>query len=72
MKAKEAILRVVENLKGEVEAIEVETIDVTQRSELATRYMAMSTPAIAINGELAFVGVPKEEALVKRLRGSRG
>ena len=42
-------------------------IDITEHPEVAVKYRVMSTPAIAINGKLEFMGVPKEEELRRRL-----
>ena len=36
-------------------------------ASVAVKYRVMSTPAIAINGKLEFLGVPREEALLDRL-----
>ena len=36
------------------------------------KYRVMATPAIAINGKLEFLGVPKEEALRARLLAAAG
>ena len=36
------------------------------------RYGVTATPAIAINGQLVFTGVPREEALCTRLRAAPG
>ena len=43
-------------------------VDITQQPEVAVRYRVVSTPAIAINGRLEFRGVPREDALLERLR----
>ncbi len=50
----------------------LEEVDVSRRPEVAVKYGVMSTPAIAINGELAFTGVPREEALAARLQAAAG
>jgi len=42
-------------------------IDITEHPEVAVKYRVMSTPAIAINGKLEFMGVPKEEDLRRQL-----
>jgi len=53
-----------EELSGE---ITVEEVDITVDSARAAQYGIMSVPAIAINGELKFMGVPKKEELKKVL-----
>lgn len=52
--------------------IQVEEIDVAQNPAVAVRYHVMSTPAIVINGTLAFTGVPRQEALLARFREAAG
>jgi len=52
--------------------IQVEEINVTANPAVAVKYRVMSTPAIAINGKLEFTGVPREEALLARLRAAAG
>lgn len=47
-------------------------MDITEHPEVAVNYRVMATPAIAINGKLEFVGVPREEALLDRLRAVAG
>ena len=39
----------------------------TAHPEVAVKYRVLATPAIAIDGQLAFTGVPREEALRARL-----
>lgn len=62
----------IEKAKTEVPDIQVEEIDVAANPAIAVRYRVMSTPAIAINGKLEFTGVPREEALLARLRSAGG
>ena len=47
-------------------------MDIAEHPEVAVRYRVMSTPAIAINGKLEFLGVPGEGALLARLRAAGG
>jgi hypothetical protein len=42
-------------------------IDITEHPEIAVKYRVMSTPAIAVNGRLAFTGVPHERKLKEYL-----
>ena len=39
---------------------------------MAVKYRVLSTPAIAINGKLEFLGVPSESALLASLRAAGG
>jgi hypothetical protein len=50
----------------------VEEVDVTVHPEVAVKYGVMATPAIAIDGQLAFTGVPGEEALRVKLEAAAG
>ncbi len=52
-----------ERVRAEVPDLHLEEIDITAHPEIAVKYRVMATPAIAINGKLEFVGVPKEETL---------
>ena len=62
----------IEKAKSQVPDIQVEEIDVAANPAVAVKYRVMSTPAIAIDGKLEFTGVPREEALLARLRGAVG
>ena len=61
---KEMLKILSEELNGE---ITVEEVDITVDTIRAAQYGIMSVPAIAINGELKFMGVPKKEELKKAL-----
>ena len=63
---KEMLKNLSEKLNGEVE-ITVEEVDITVDTTRAAQYGIMSVPAIAINGVLKFMGVPKKEELEKAL-----
>ncbi len=52
--------------------VHLEEVDITTRPEVAVKYGVMSTPALAINGKLAFTGVPRAEALAARLQAAAG
>jgi len=45
----------------------VEEVDITVDSVRAAQYGIMSVPAVAINGILKFVGVPRKEELKKAI-----
>ncbi len=66
------VATLIEKAKTEVPDIEVEEIDVAANPAVAVKYRVMSTPAIAINGTLEFTGVPREDALLARLRAVGG
>ncbi|MFA5276750.1 MAG: thioredoxin family protein [Candidatus Omnitrophota bacterium] len=61
---KEMLKSLSEELSGE---ITVEEVDITIDTTRAAQYGIMSVPAIAINGELKFMGVPKKEELKNAL-----
>jgi len=62
--AKQMLKELSEELKGE---ITIEEVDITVDTTRAAQYGIMSVPAIAINGELKFMGVPKKKELKKAL-----
>lgn len=62
----------IDKAKTEVPDIQVEELDVVANPAVAVKYRVVSTPAIAINGELEFTGVPRAEALLARLRSAAG
>jgi thioredoxin 1 len=62
---KEMLTSLSEELSGE---ITVEEVDITVDTSRAAQYGVMSVPAIAVNGELKFMGVPKKEELKKALQ----
>lgn len=47
--------------------IELREVDLAQHPEVAVKYGVMSTPAIAIDGELVWEGVPSAQALRERI-----
>ena len=62
----------IEKAKNEMSDIHVEEVDVAANPAAAVKYRVMSTPAIANNGRLEFTGVPREAALLARLREVAG
>ncbi len=66
------VATLIEKAKSEVPDIHADEIDVAANPAVAVKYRVMSTPAIAINGKLEFTGVPREEALLARLRSAAG
>lgn len=65
-------MKLVEEAKIEIPDLHLEEVDITEHPEVAVRYRVMSTPALAINGKLEFLGVPREEALRARLLAAAG
>ena len=61
---KEMLKSLSEELGGD---ITIEEVDITVDTARAAQYGVMSVPAIVINGELKFMGVPKKEELKKAL-----
>jgi hypothetical protein len=57
------VAALIEQARSRLPEIRVEEIDVTANPDVAVKYRVMATPAIAIDGQLAFTGVPREEAL---------
>lgn len=66
------VAALIEKAKDQISDIQVEEIDVAANPAVGVKYRVMSTPAIAINGKLEFTGVPREDALLARLRSAAG
>jgi hypothetical protein len=62
-------LAVIESARAERPDLALEIVDITERPEVAVKYRVMSTPAITINGRLAFTGVPREADLRRAILG---
>ena len=60
-------MRTIEELRQEIPDLSWEEISLAENPEVAVKYRVMATPAIAINGVLAFSGVPKEADLRRHL-----
>ena len=69
--AKAAVQKVVEQIGQEMPGLSYRTVDVADSPEIGTRYGILSTPAIVVNDQLAFRGVPKEKALKKMLESMK-
>lgn len=54
-------------LRQEIPDLKMEVVNLADHPEVAVRYRVMATPAIAINGLLAFSGTPKQADLRRRL-----
>ena len=66
------VLRLIESAKSQIFDVEMKEVDITEHPEVAVKYRVMATPAIAINGRLEFLGVPREDALLERLHSVGG
>ena len=66
--AKAVVQKLVEQAGREFPGLSYRTIDVVASPEIVAKYGILSTPSIIINDELAFRGVPKEKALMKKLK----
>ncbi len=64
------VIALIEKAKTQLPDIHVDEIDVAANPAVGVKYRVMSTPAIAINGRLEFTGVPREGALLTRLRSA--
>ncbi len=64
------VARLIEEAQGQLPRVRLEEVDVTQHPAIAVKYRVVATPAIAINGRLAFRGVPRADALLARLRAA--
>jgi len=63
-----AVKKMLKELSDElVGDITIEEVDITVDPTRAAQYGLMSVPAVAINGILKFVGVPKKEELKKAI-----
>ena len=69
--AKAAVQKVVAQIGQEIPGLSYRTVDVADSPEIGTRYGILSTPAIVVNDQLAFRGVPKEKALKKMLESMK-
>ena len=61
------VAKLVEAARAGIPDLEFEEVDITEHPEVAVKYRVMATPAIAINGRLAFTGVPREADLRRAL-----
>ncbi len=58
---------VVEKMLDELK-ITYDIIDVTEKPEYLEKYPIFTAPGIVINGNLEFIGIPKKEKLIEKLR----
>lgn len=64
------VARLIKEARSSLLDLELEEVDITERPDVAVKYRIMSTPAIAINGKLEFLGIPAGRALLDRLRAA--
>lgn len=64
------VAKLIEDLRTQLPEIHAEEVDITERPDVAVRYRVLATPALAINGQLAFTGVPSEATLRARLEAA--
>lgn len=57
------VVDTIARLRQEIPDLTMEVINLADHPEVAVKYRVMATPAIAINGVLAFSGTPKEAEL---------
>ena len=60
-------LEVIAQMRQAHPEIVLREVDLVEHPEVAVKYGILSTPALAINGELACEGVPSAQALWDRL-----
>ncbi len=66
--AKVLAQKLVEKMGQDLPGLSYRVVDLVVSPELGVKYGVLSTPAIAINGKLAFSGIPKEKKLRKKLK----
>lgn len=62
------VFGLLERVKAQGAALTVTEVDITQHPDMVQQYGMLATPAVAIDGRLAFSGVPSERQLLARLR----
>jgi len=70
--AKVRVANTVQKVRDDLPDLTVKIIDLADHPEIGFKYGVLSTPAIAINGRLEFIGVPKEEDLKVRIMKASG
>jgi len=63
-----AVKKMLQELSSELKGdITIEDVDITVEPTRAAQYGILSVPALAVNGILKFIGLPKKEELKKAL-----
>ena len=61
--------RLIQQIVSDYADIEVREVHITEAPDRVVAYGVFSTPFIVIDGEVAFVGVPRERDLRARISG---
>ena len=61
------VAKLIQEASADLEGLQLDEVDISERPDVAVKYGVMATPAIAINGRLEFSGVPRGDALRARL-----
>ena len=61
-------IELVDEVKKEIDDLEVTKIDISIDQEKAREYGLMAVPAIALNGVVKFVGAPSKEELIAAIK----
>ncbi|HSD51546.1 MAG TPA: thioredoxin family protein [Candidatus Methylomirabilis sp.] len=61
------VVNTIAQIRQQFPDLNLEVINLADHPEVAVKYRVMTTPAIAINGVLAFSGTPTEADLRRRL-----
>lgn len=64
-RAMQIIKDIVNEYKGKIKVVET---DIVKNPDKLIKFGIMTTPAIIINGKLAFEGVPNKDKLKKKIR----
>ena len=64
--------RLVRQIASDHAGVEVREVHITEAPDRVVEYGVFSTPFIVIDGELAFVGVPRERDLRGRINARNG
>jgi thioredoxin 1 len=68
--AKSRVASTIQKVGMNVLDLSVKVVDVVAHPEIGLKYEIRSTPAIAINGQLVFIGLPREEDLKAKIAGA--
>jgi len=64
---KKLLGEILEELEDRIDRVELREVDVIDNPDFVLKYGILTTPALAINGKLCFVGVPKRKELLGEL-----
>lgn len=66
-RAEQKVRRMLDWVRDTLPEAQIEEIDLTEHPKVAAKYGLLGGPAVSINGELVFRGVPKEERFKQRV-----